>query len=269
MLLTAPQPPRGTVMTKGSAYPGLLLALSLLSSLPSSTRAEDLYVGKVCPVLYREQSVGVLAFSQEWYHAGRTDARYIPGDNATGVGLEIHFFTNATGDIKGQNSASCSRYRMLQVRRTTARLYDGEKAVQIDVPNEFSSPFYDNEPLEYGHGTHLTPVDNRDKPWGGRPVRTSTVAIYDTPFVSGRFGIEGQDIEVGFETCVVCQREPGYDSILSCGNWGYRREYIDSMSGWSEAEFNGVQCAAEPSELFKQTLQNSNRIEYSYWINWR
>ncbi|MBV1786619.1 hypothetical protein KQ940_00965 [Marinobacterium sp. D7] len=247
---------------------GLLSACSLY--LPTTiTEAEELNVGKICPVLYRQQSVGILAFSQEWYHSFRQDARYIASDNATGVGLEIHFLTNASGDIRGQNSASCDRYRILQVRKTSARLFDGEEAVQIDVPDGFTSPFYDNPGLEHGYGTHLAPEDDHDKPWTGRPVRASTVAIYDTPFVSARFGVEGQDIEVDFETCVVCQRSQGYDSVLSCGRWGYRREYIDGMTGWSEAEFTGVQCESLPSELFQQTLRNSSRIEYSYWINWR
>jgi len=247
----------------------LLLATGVDDSSISIAQAQELDVGKVCPVLFRRESVGILAFSRAWYHSGRSDARYMAGDNATGVGLEIHFFSNATGSIGDRNIADCDRYRILQVRRTTARLFDGEKEVQIDVPNDFADPFYDNTPLEHGYGTHLTPIDNRDKPWIGRPVRASTVAIYDTPFVSSMLGVEGQDLEVAFETCVVCQREPGYDNILSCGQWGYRREYIDEMSGWSEAEFTGVQCRAEPSELFKQTLQDSNRLQYSYWINWR
>ncbi|GGB90986.1 hypothetical protein GCM10011352_16290 [Marinobacterium zhoushanense] len=252
----------------------ILLPASLLSACSinistSVAEAEELTVGKICPVLYREQSVGILAFSREWYHSAREDARYIPGDNSTGVGLEIHFLANATGNIQGQNSASCDRYRILQVRKTTARLFDGEEAVQIDVPEGFNSPFYDNPGLEHGYGTHLAPEDDRDKPWSGRPIRASTVAIYDTPFVSARFGIEGEDIDVSFETCVVCQRNQGYDNVLSCGRWGYRREFIDSMSGWSEAEFKSVQCEVTPSAQFQQTLRNSSRIEYSYWINWR
>lgn len=256
-------------MKRITLFSCLLLISCVRGVATPAAQAEELTVGKVCPVLYHRQSIGILAFSREWYHDGRTDPRYTPGDNSTGVGLEIHFFANAPGDLRGQNSAGCDRYRILQVRKTTAKLLDDERAVQIDVPKDYADPFYDSGSLEHGYGTHYTPADDTDKPWSGRETRASTVAIYDTPYVSGYFGIEGQDIVVGFETCVVCRRDRGYDNILSCGQWGYRREYIDRMSGWSEAEFSGVQCRAEPSELFKKTLQESNRIEYSYWLNWR
>lgn len=250
-----------------------LYTLCLLGVLSGTATAQELIVGKTCPVLFAGEELGVLAFSREWYHSGRADARYTPGDNATGVGVEIHFFAGREGALDHANRASCDRYRILQVRETTARLFNGESAVQIDVPPDFESPFYDNAPLEHGYGTHRTPTDDRDKPWKGQALRASTVAIYDTPYVSDYYGIEGKNIRVGFETCVVCERTQGYDSILSCGTWGYTRYFIDddlrAMNGWSEPEFNPVQCRAEPSQQFQRTLQQSTRIEYSYWLDWR
>jgi len=248
----------------------LKILFSILCLLyTAALKAAELEVGKVCPVTYQTESVGILVFSKEWYHSSRSNARYIPGDNATGVGLEIHLINNVTGHLSGQNIAQCDRYRLLQVRKTNSRLLPGEKPVQIDVPDEFLDPFYDNAPLEHGYGVHPTPRDDQDKPWSGQPKRASTVAIYDTPYVSDSYGVEGKDIEVEFETCVVCERDRSYDNILSCGSWGYKREYMGGMTGWAEPEFNGVQCHATPSETLKDTVNLSNRIEYSYWINWR
>jgi len=244
-----------------------MLTATCLFSAP--VVADELLVGKACPVTFQKESVGILVFSKEWYHNSRDQASYIPKDDATGVGLEIHLFANQTGHLTGQNIAGCSRYRLLQVRSTTARLFDGERAVQIDVPDEFLNPFYDNAPLEHGYGMHRAPVDDRDKPWSGRPSRASTVAIYDTPYVSDAYGIEGKNIEVQFETCVVCERDNRYDAILSCGRWGYTREYMGGMTGWTEPEFDGVQCQSRPSQVFQDVLDNSNRIEYSFWLNWR
>ena len=241
---------------------------TLMFSAPFSN-AEELWVGKVCPVSYQEENVGILVFSKEWYHSSRDNASYIPSDNATGIGLEIHLFANERGHLKGPNLAQCNRYRLLQVRSTTARLFDGEQAVQVDIPDDFNDPFYDNTPLEHGYGSHLTPVDDRDKPWQGQHSRTSTVAIYDTPYVSDAYGIEGENIDVTFETCVVCEREFRYDTILSCGTWGYTREYMGGLTGWAEPEFIGVQCKNDPSRIFQQVLDRSNRVDYSFWINWR
>lgn len=241
---------------------------SLLLS-PSTVIAEELLVGKVCPVSYEQENIGILVFSREWYHSSRDNASYIASDNATGVGLEIHLFANKTGHLTGDNTARCDQYRLLQVRSTTARLFDGESAVQIDVPDEFDNPFYDNAPLEYGYGMHLTPEDDRDKPWSGRPTRASTVAIYDTPYVSDAYGVEGKNINVQFETCVVCEREDRYDTLLACGTWGYTRDYMGGSTGWTEPEFTGVQCNATPSTTFQQALIRSHRVEYAYWLNWR
>jgi hypothetical protein len=246
-----------------------LTIASFLISFTGPLFAADLEVGKVCPVTYQKEPIGHLVFSKEWYHSGRSDASYIPKDDATGVGLEIHLFNNDAGHLKGQNIAHCDRYRLIQIRKTNARLFSGEKHVQIDVPDHFLDPFYDNAPLEHGYGVHHTPLDDEDKPWNGRPVRASTVAIYDTPYVSDSYGVEGQDLAVNFETCVVCERDRQYDNVLSCGSWGYKREYMGGMTGWAEPEFTGVQCKAKPSEQFQHTLNHSNRIEYSYWINWR
>lgn len=246
-----------------------LTIVTIVISFTGPLSAADLEVGKVCPVIYQKEPIGHLVFSKEWYHSGRSDASYIPKDDATGVGLEIHLFNNQTGHLRGQNIAQCDRYRLIQIRKTNARLFSGEKNLQIDVPDHFLDPFYDNAPLEHGYGVHQTPLDDKDKPWNGRPVRASTVGIYDTPYVSDYFGVEGQDIDVNFETCVVCERDHRYDNVLSCGSWGYKREYMGGMTGWAEPEFTGVQCKAKPSEQFQNTLNLSNRIEYSYWINWR
>lgn len=245
----------------------IVTAVIFFHSLTST--ADELEVGKVCPVFYQQQALGYLVFSKPWYHNSRSDASYIPKDDATGVGLEIHLINNETGHLQFNNIAQCDRYRLLQVRQTTARLFQGERPLQIDVPGEFLDPFYDNNPLEHGYGVHKTPKDDSDKPWQGRPDRASTVAIYDTPYVSDAYGIEGRDIKVEFETCAVCERDRQYDTILSCGSWGYLREYMGGMTGWAEPEFLGVQCSSEASEQFKETLNSSNRIEYSYWINWR
>lgn len=235
----------------------------------ASADSAELVVGKVCPVIYQSENIGSLVFSKEWYHSSRSNARYIAGDNATGIGLEIHLFNNTKGHLTGNNIAQCDRYRILQIRQTNSRLLPGEKPVQIDVPDGFTNPFYDNAPLEHGYGMHPTPEDSDDKPWSGRPMRASTVAIYDTPYVSDAYGIEGQDIRVSFETCIICERETTYDKLLSCGTWGYEREYMGGMTGWTEPEFTGVQCNVQASKTFRHTLESSNRIEYNYWLSWR
>jgi len=247
------------------------LPLMLLASpfIPAHLTAEELLVGKTCPVTFKDRPIGFLVFSREWYHTSRSNAAYIPGDNATGVGLEIHFFSNDIGDTQILNLPNCDRYRILQVRHSNARLLPGERVSQIDVPDQFLDPFYDNAPLEHGRGVHLAPADDSDKPWQGQPVRAATVSIYDTPYVSDAWGTEGADIDIRFETCVVCERNQGYDALLSCGQWGYQRAYMGGMTDWSEPEFQPVQCLAKPSELFKAILDNSNRIEYSYWLHWR
>lgn len=247
---------------------GLPLLLAASPFIPNNLTAEELLVGKTCPVSYQGNPVGFLVFSREWYHNSRSGASYIPGDNATGVGLEIHFFSNDAGDTQVLNLPDCDRYRMLQIRSTNTRLLPGEHSIQVDVPDQFLDPFYDSPPLEYGRGVHQVPADDGDKPWQGRPVRAATVSIYDTPYVSDRWGKEGQNIDIGFETCVICERDRRYDALLSCGQWGYQRSYM-GMTGWAEPEFQPVQCLSEPSESFKNTLNNSNRIEYSYWLNWR
>lgn len=243
--------------------------LILLCSMMNTVMAADLIVGKVCPVLYDENTVGNLIFSKAWYHSSRSNARYVPGDNATGIGLEIHLKNNFQGKIEGLNLAECTKFRLLQVRKTNARLLQGEKKTQIDIPDHLSNPFYDNAPLEYGHGVHQTPLDDIDKPWDGRHHRDSSVAIYDTPYVSDAYGVEGEHIEVAFETCAVCERQYGYDTVLSCGSWGYVREYMGGMTGWAEPEFTGVQCSNAASSEFEKAILLSNRVEYSYWIHWR
>lgn len=246
-----------------------LLFLIKLSLLSSAALAEQLKIGKICPVTYQQEPIGMLIFSKAWYHSSRSDAKYTPGDNATGIGLEIHLKNRFSGQIEGLNIAACDRYRILQIRTTTARLHVGESKTQIDIPDGFDNPFYDNSPLEHGYGLHQTPIDDSDKPWQGRVDRDSAVAIYDTPYVSDSYGIEGEHIEVDFETCAVCERNDQYDTVLACGQWGYQRDYMGGMTGWTEPEFKGVQCAAKPSQTFIDTLIQSHRVDYSYWINWR
>ena len=142
-------------------------------------------------------------------------------------------------------------------------------AIQLDIPTQFELPFYDDQPLEFGRGSHLTPIDSQDKPWLAQHSRASSVAIYDTPYVSDYYGKEGENIRVKFETCVLCQREEGYDQLLSCGNWGFEREYMDSMTGWSEPEFIPVQCQTKASSRYLSTLDNDPQIDYQYWLDWR
>lgn len=252
----------------------LCLAAFILAalSLPTTAAPDDsLLVGKTCPVVTGDdgKQLGILVFSQPWYHSSRGDARYIASDNATGIGLEIHFFANTEGQIRGRNKVRCDHYRILQIRKTSARLFQGEKAVQIDIPDSAFSPFYDNAPMEHGYGTHSTPSDSSDKPWDGRPVRASTVAIYDTPYVSDSFGIEGQHIRTEFETCVVCERDQAFDSLLSCGSWGYQRDYLDEQTGWTEPELLPIECLNTPSQRFTSTLEQTNRVQYSFWLDWR
>lgn len=242
------------------------LAMTLFSEWAYS---EELLVGKVCPVSHQSQSLGHLVVSVPWFHMGREGAAYQAMDDATGIGVEIHFFANQQGDVRHRNVSRCDRYRILQVRHTTARLFDGERVLQIDVPDQQLDPFFDSDPLEYGRGTHLTPVDDRDKPWKGRLLRASTVAIYDTPYVGDSFGVEGEHITVRFETCTVCERDKTYDSILSCAHWGYQRDFMGGFTGWTEPEALPMSCEVEPSTAFKDVLDGSNRIAYTYWINWR
>ncbi|MFW1678532.1 hypothetical protein ACFVYJ_12235 [Pontibacter sp. JAM-7] len=250
-----------------------LARLAVLLVMPPYSVAvgAELLVGKVCPVQFQQQSLGILVFSQPWYHSSRQGAAYIASDNATGVGLEIHLFASAQGTVVGRNLAVCDRYRLLQVRNTntTARLFPGERALQVDVPPGADNPFYDTAPLEHGYGMHLTPEDDADKPWQGRQQRASTVAIYDTPYISDSYGVEGKDIQATFETCAVCQRQDDFDLVLACGEWGYMREYMGGMTGWAEPEFIGVSCRSQPSKSFRQALDSSHLIEYSFWEDWR
>ncbi|MGB0733628.1 MAG: hypothetical protein ACPGPF_07675, partial [Pontibacterium sp.] len=156
-------------------------ALAILVYISTYTSAAELLVGKYCPVSFEQENLGLLVFSKEWFHSGRHNASYIASDNATGIGIEIHFFASAKGHINATNTANCSRYRLLQSRQTNARLFFGESAYAIDAPDNFDDPFYDSSPLEHGYGSHQTPTDDKDKPWQGRHSRASTVAIYDTP----------------------------------------------------------------------------------------
>jgi len=198
----------------------LLMNLCFVGLASASKRLieNELLLGKVCPVdslvpEYTQVPIGILAFSQHWYHDGGDNAAYQARDNATGVGIEIHFLANDAGFVKGRNVANCQRYRIIQLRQTNIKNLVNELPVQIDIPNTFSLPFYDNHTLEHVHGMHNPPKDNDDKPWTQSVMRASSVAIYGTPYVSDAYGTEGEDIQVMFETCVVCQRDQGYDQL--------------------------------------------------------
>ena len=78
---------------------GFIAALFML--LPAYS--DELVIGKVCPIEFADNSLGILAFSQPWFHDGMQSAAYQPRDNDIGVGLEIHFFANAIGNIKKAN----------------------------------------------------------------------------------------------------------------------------------------------------------------------
>jgi len=248
----------------------VIIILISIWVISTSTRAESLQVSKVCPVTNNVgDSLGLLVLSEFWFHSGRENASYIATDNATGIGVEIHFFNNALGQLQASNISSCDKYRMLQVRKTNSLLNHSDSPIQVDIPNFFEQPFYDNSPLEYGYNTHQTPTDNRDKPWLNRTTRASTVAIYDTPYVSDAYGIEGKHIRVEFETCVVCERERGFDQLLSCATWGYQRDYLDEETGWTEPDIITPQCFIQASEQFKETLENNLIVEYRNWLDWR
>lgn len=250
-------------------YGNLVLCFSFCCVVSTSVVADELSVGKVCPVMEKFNSLGTLIVSTPWYHASRSRAAYQAMDDATGIGVEIHFFANEQGDVRYANQAHCDRYRLLQTRKTNARLLPGDQWLQIDVPASLEQPFSDQSPLEFGRGSHLTPLDDRDKPWSGQVGRASTVAIYDTPYISDAFGIEGRDMFVKFETCAVCERDNQYDSILSCVEWGYRREYMGGMTGWAEPELTPLVCHNKPQAEFKKALDESNDVLYSYWLDWR
>ena len=242
---------------------------AVFSILVNDAKASELEVGKVCPVAYRDNVVGNLIVSTPWYHSSRLEAAYVAMDNATGIGVEIHFFTNVDGDTRYRNIAECDRFRLLQTRQSNARLMTGEKAVQLDIPNQFNTPFSDNAPLEHGRGSHLTPYDDKDKPWFGRVGRASTVALYDTPYVSDGYGVEGDDITIQFQTCVVCERDVGFDNVLSCVDWGYSREYMGGMTGWAEPDLLPMQCHLRAPETLEETLESAHQVSYQYWLNWR
>lgn len=246
-----------------------MLLLWFLSSVFSTAFAEDLQVGKVCPVNAGEESLGVIVVSRPWYHASRLTAAYQAMDNATGIGVEIHFFANESGDTRFENRASCDRYRFLQIRRTNARLYADEAPLQVDIPHDIHTPFYDTEPLEHGRGTHNTPPDDKDKPWVGQPGRASTVGIYDTPYVSDGYGIEGHDIWVRFETCAVCERDQRPDQVLSCVSWGYERDYMGGSTGWTEPETLPMQCLGRPTSELITAIENTRNIRYAYGRDWQ
>ena len=242
----------------------------MLLTLPVSVIANTLQVSKVCPVVNENNNtLGVLVLSDFWFHNGRHDASYIPSDNATGIGVEIHFFNNEAGQLNNKNMSQCDKYRVLQVRKTNSLLNPGEHPIQVDIPSYFKQPFYDNLPLEFGYNTHHTPIDNSDKPWFSGAVRASTIGIYDTPYVSDAYGIEGKNIRVEFETCIVCQRDQRFDQLLSCATWGYQRDYLNEETGWTEPEILIPNCLMTASEQFKNTLQKSSIVDYQYWLNWR
>ena len=232
----------------------------------SNTYSDELIVQKSCPVSFKDDHIGTLVISKPWFHASRMSASYHAMDDATGIGVEIHFFANKDGDIRHNNLPNCDGYRLLQIRNTNARLDNKELPLQLDIPPENSSPYYDNYPLEYGHGTHQTPADNLDKPWSGRPIRSSTVGIYDTPYITDAYGIEGEDIFVKFETCAVCERDHTFDSVLGCITWGYEREYMGGQTGWAEPETLENECFAAPTENMYFVMKNSSLL--AYYLNY-
>ncbi|PKG40304.1 hypothetical protein [Psychromonas sp. Urea-02u-13] len=248
----------------------LIIRVLILFILSASTLANTLQVGKICAVVNANNNqLGLLVLSDFWFHSGRNNAAYTATDNATGIGVEIHFFSNQAGQLSHRNLGQCNKYRVLQVRKTNSQLNAGEHPIQVDIPAYFEQPFYDNSPLEFGYKTHKTPIDNSDKPWFSRAVRASTIGIYDTPYVSDAYGIDGQDIRVEFETCIVCQRYQGFDQLLSCATWGYQRDYLNEETGWTEPDILTPQCLAHASEQFKNTLETSLIVDYQYWLDWR
>jgi len=154
------------------------------------------------------------------------------------------------------------------VRFTNSKLLATQTKFAIDVPSQQPSPFYDDGELEYGRGSHLTPIDSTDKPWFGRHSRASTVGIYDTPYLSDWFGIKGQDIVVEFETCVVCENYSQRDSVLSCGKWGFSRDYVNEMDGWAEPQTLPLQCVITPTTRFITTVNDSHQFDYQNIIDW-
>lgn len=227
---------------------------------------EDLLVGKSCSVEFENEKLGTLVVSVPWFHASRTKAAYQAMDNATGIGVEIHYFASRNGDLRYENFANCDQYRFLQVRTTSSKLNQGELPLQVDIPDNQAKPYYDTDPLEHGYGTHLTPIDDSDKPWTGRVTRSSTVAIYDTPYVSDGYGIEGKDIVVRFETCAVCERDHTDDELLSCVTWGYVREYMGGLTGWAEPETIDMQCRQEASDSVLRAIRTKPSIAYFFKV---
>ena len=80
----------------------IYIILSLLFSAVSYS--DSLQVGKICQVKNdRDQDLGLLVISEFWFHSGRENASYIAADNATGIGVEIHFFNNQFGQLTKKN----------------------------------------------------------------------------------------------------------------------------------------------------------------------
>lgn len=250
------------------SYISLFINLILIVII-FQTSAQELLVSKACPVVYNNKNIGILAFSIPWYHNGGTQASYIAKDNATGVGIEIHFLVNENGVYNTVQKKLCDQYRIMQFRNTNAKLPINEDSVQLDIPFSHGEPFYDAPPLEFGHGMHETPLDHQDKPWNNTIMRASTVAIYDTPFVSDSYGIEGKNIEVKFETCVVCRKFKSLDKILACGSWGFNREYMGGMTAWSEPEADPIKCFDSPKKEHLEVLNNSKLVSYKEGIDWK
>lgn len=245
-----------------------LTASGLFGALSNPLLADELNVGKVCPVTQQQTVLGHLVLSTPWYHDGSGHAAYIARDNAIGVGIEIHFFSNKSGDVRHNNLAQCDQYRLLQVRFTNSKILPRQTKFAIDVPDSQPSPFYDDGLLEHGRGSHFTPVDNSDKPWLDRHSRASTVGLYDTPYLSDWFGIPGKDINVEFETCVVCEKTTQRDSVLSCGRWGFSRDYVNEMDGWAEPQATPLQCMIQPTTRFINTVNDSHQFDYQNIIDW-
>lgn len=114
---------------------GYVVLLWLFLTRSNQLLAGELNVGKVCPVTKGEQVLGHLVLSTPWYHDGDGNAAYIARDNAIGVGIEIHFFSNKSGDVRHLNVAQCHQFRLLQVRFTNSKLLPRQTKFAIDVPS--------------------------------------------------------------------------------------------------------------------------------------
>jgi len=83
------------------------LTVLYLVSMCQLTEAQELLPDKICPVIFpaandissKASELGLLVISKAWFHNSGQLAGYIAKDDATGIGVEIHFLPTAMGKL--------------------------------------------------------------------------------------------------------------------------------------------------------------------------